>query len=116
MRFGRTASEVDSTHLELHDEEKIIRDKSTLGPDLDRGKVDGSQHVPVRLKEGLPRRLVFSFGHWLHCLHSSWNGSDSLSQSARDGRLQVGVEKFVMPNLLNALPSNKLLGNEASLT
>ena len=64
MWVGRTASEVDSTRLELHNEEKIIRDKSTLGPDLDRGKVDGSQHVPVRLKEGLPRRLVFSFGHW----------------------------------------------------
>ena len=54
IRIWRASSEMDTSRLQLHDKQQIIRDQSALGPDLDRRKVDGSQYVPVSLEEGTP--------------------------------------------------------------
>jgi hypothetical protein len=43
----RATGEVNSARLEFHDEKQIECDQATLGSDFHRGKVDGSQDVPV---------------------------------------------------------------------
>ena len=60
-RIHSAAREVNSPRGHFHDEEQIVRDQSSHGPDFDRREVDGTQHVPMRLDESLPCRLPFPF-------------------------------------------------------
>lgn len=61
----RDARQVNPPRLQFHHEQQVEGGQAPLGPDLDRGKVDRRQHVPVRLDKSRPRRLALSLGRWL---------------------------------------------------
>jgi hypothetical protein len=56
--MGGASGELDAAGRQFHDEEEVVGDQSALGPDLNGREVDGAERLPVRLQEGLPRRLA----------------------------------------------------------
>jgi hypothetical protein len=48
---------MNAASRQLHDDEKIEGDEAVLRPNFDRSEIHGSQHVPMRLEKGMPRRL-----------------------------------------------------------
>ena len=56
-RTCRAASEMHASAFEVHDEQQIVSDQTTLGPYFDGGKVDRCQHIPMSFQEGFPGSL-----------------------------------------------------------
>ena len=57
----RATGKVDASSSQLHNEQQLVCDQSSLGPNLDRREVDCTQNVPVGLDERFPGCLSLSF-------------------------------------------------------
>src|SRR5262249_38550829 len=61
---GRGTSKTDASRGHFHDEQQVDRHEPFLAPDFDGREVDGGQHIPVTLEEGLPGAMSFLHGRW----------------------------------------------------
>lgn len=52
--MDRATGEVNSSRLQFHHEQQVVRNEPAFGPHFDRCEVDGGEHIPMSLDKRGP--------------------------------------------------------------
>src|SRR5882672_5127378 len=94
---------MNAASRQLHDDQEIEGDEAVLRPNFDRSEIHGSQHVPMRLEKGMPRRLAPPLEHWFDAMLLQDIGN------ARRGNIMAQVGQGALNPIIT--PGGILLGN-----
>ncbi len=89
------AGKVNASCGKLYDEEQVVSDEATLGPDFDGSEINGTEDLPVGFQESPPGSLSLTI----------WRGLNAVGfQDVADGRVRDLMANIGQSTLDSVVP------------